>query len=80
MPELRHDVGGHVVDDNVDRAFTKFEAAHRVVGDDLQHDPVVLWRTFIVLGERRQHDAIVGREAGELVGPGADRHARGADA
>ena len=65
--------GVEVVDDEIRRALAQLEAAHDVVGDDLQHEPVVSRPAVEVAVERRQLDAIVDRVANEPVRSGADR-------
>ena len=72
---LPHDIGRDVVDDEIDGAFAQLEAAHRVVGNHLQHETGILCRPAEVLVEPRQHDTIVRPERDQLVRPGPDRRA-----
>ena len=76
LPQLPHDVRRDVIDDEVHSALTQLQAAHRVVGDNLQDDAVVSRRAAEVLIEPREHDAVVRLEGDELVRSRADRRAR----
>jgi hypothetical protein len=71
--QLVHDVGRQVVDDQIHRSLAQFEAAHRVVGDDLQDHPRVVRQAVPIALERRQHHLVVHGITHEPVRPGADR-------
>jgi hypothetical protein len=71
--ELVHHVRRQVIDHEVDRSLPELEAAHGVVGNDLQDQSAVDGSAAEILLEGLEHDFIVDVVADELVGAGADR-------
>ena len=74
--QLPHEIRRQVVDHEIDRAVPELEPPHRVVGDHLEHQPVVARTAGVVLLEGRQHEPVVGDELREAILTGSDRRAR----
>src|SRR4029453_3617727 len=72
LSQLPHDVRRDVVDDEIDGAFAELEAAHRIVGHDLQHDPVVPGWAAEVLIETCEYDSVGRLQRTQLVSPPPD--------
>ena len=71
--ELPDDVGRQLVDDDVDRALAQLEAAHDVVGNDLENHAGIARRATKVGWKPLEHEPVIGRVTHETVGPGTDR-------
>ena len=73
VAQLPHDVGRQVVDDEIDRALAQLEAAHRVVGNHLEHQRRRSRAAAVVLVEGVSTRRSSATNRASAVRPGADR-------